>query len=131
MFVSCSEWVLISFGALRTVGIGTLTLYSLVPSHAWTIAGGEVLFDEDITQIIEDTSLTMQLEVSKESPQELSLSTVASSVVGACVFSALILFVVLLGVGLRVWHKRKQCRSQSSGDHGESICTWLTSCRST
>ena len=73
----------------------------------------------------ERTPETMQLEVSKEPSQQLSLPTMVSSVVGACVLSALILVVVVLGVAFRVRHKRKHCRSRNIKEQGECIRTWL------
>ena len=73
--------------------------------HIWTIGVGEIYTEEN-------------------TPVEpsLSLPTVASSVVGACVFNVLILSVIL-GGGLWVWRKRKQRRSRSSEEQGESSCT--------
>ena len=61
------------------------------------------------------------MEGSEASSQQFSPITVASSVVGGCIFSALILFVVLLGVGLRVCNKRRQSRSGSEEALSELI----------
>ena len=69
----------------------------------------------------------MQLNVLMKSSQQpiLPLTTVLS-VVGACLFSALILFVVLLSVGLCVHYKKQRSRPSTSGEQSEPICEWLT-----
>ena len=76
----------------------------------------------DNTGVISEGSL---MEGSEASSQQFSPITVASSVVGGCIFSALILFVVLLGVGLGVCYKRRQSRSGSEEALSEFICNYL------
>ena len=94
----------------------TLTHLFLVP---WSIVFSNISIDE--------MSREDQVEDSKESSQQLSPLTVAASVVGVCIFSALILFVLFLGVGLRVRYKRKHSRPMSSGEQGESHLQLMSS----
>ena len=103
----------------------TLTLSPLIVSScAWSIVVDEVptvTANEGITPEI------MQLNVLMKSSQQpiLPLATVLS-VVGACLFSALVLFVVLLSVGLCVHYKKKRSMPSTSGEQSEPICEWLT-----
>ena len=68
------------------------------------------------------------MEGSEASSQQFSPLTVASSVVGGCIFSAFILFVVLLGVGLGVRNKRRQSKLLSKEALSEFIYIYSYSC---
>lgn len=99
----------------------TLTLSLLIVSScAWSIVVDEVPTEGIAPEI-------MQLNVLMKSSQQpiLPLTTVLS-VVGACLFSALILFVVLLSVGLCVHYKKQRSMPSTSGEQSEPICEWLT-----
>ena len=68
----------------------------------------------------------MQLNAPKKSSQQhMSPLTMVLSVVGACLFSALVLFVVLLSVGLCVHYKKRRSRPSTSGEQSEPICECL------
>ena len=97
----------------------TLTLSPLIVSScAWSIVVDEVPTEGIAPEI-------MQLNA-KSSQQHMSPLTMVLSVVGACLFSALILFVVLLSVGLCVHYKKQRSRPSTSGEQSEPICEWLT-----
>ena len=98
----------------------TLTFSPLIVSScAWSIAVDEVPTEGSTPEI-------MQLNVPKKSQQHMPPLTVVLSVVGACLFSALVLIVVLPSVGLCVHYKKKRSRPCTSGEQSKPICEWLT-----